>query len=542
MRNMQSLQLVKEQLKIKSVELRKIAEEKNFVSQKLKDVMTFNQEEVKKLKNTIKEKEAEVQEQKEIANAARLSKHVGKDSKSEDEGEAKTEQELDEATRQKIENLQKSRELLKDKIKEGESKHGKLNREKEVLLKELKRLRQDTNTVDNLKERIQTLKDELVKAKKMPTGAAAAAVAPEILKEKDSLIEKYEKMLYGNVDPGEEGMLPSEIIQELKDEVEELEKERRKMLVELEMLREDNAEIEMKLTLLEEKKGGGGGEEKGTFGEFSDSRAATQAEFGGGLENFLVTYSDMMTLLLVIFVLMFTVSKMDEERFAEALSSFQEQKMKIESVNVRLTKDEMKMLERIKELVKDNVDPESLVRSDTRTILKRLPTADLFPPGEATLIEGAKNLIINTMQEDVKEGVKQILVDGHTDNVPIHSDKYPSNWELSAARASTVARFIIDEMRFPPDRMVVTGYGEFRPLKANTSDEHRAMNRRIEIKILKDIKVAEAEAKQHEQQQGGKAGPGAGGQAKKTKTAAAGTATPTPATPGQASQVPSGTP
>ena len=98
----------------------------------------------------------------------------------------------------------------------------------------------------------------------------------------------------------------------------------------------------------------------------------------------------------------------------------------------------------------------------------------------------------------MKEGVKQVFIDGHTDNVPMKSSKFPSNWELSSARASKVARFIIKTMRFPAKRMVVTGYGEFRPLRANTSDDNRAANRRVEIKILKDVKVAEKEAKEAE--------------------------------------------
>jgi len=69
-----------------------------------------------------------------------------------------------------------------------------------------------------------------------------------------------------------------------------------------------------------------------------------------------------------------------------------------------------------------------------------------------------------------------------------------------------VARFIITTMRFPAKRMVVTGYGEFRPLKPNTNDEHRAANRRVEIKILKDIKVAEKEAKEAKEKKKGKEG------------------------------------
>ena len=150
------------------------------------------------------------------------------------------------------------------------------------------------------------------------------------------------------------------------------------------------------------------------------------------------------------------------------------------------------MLKHVRELVKDNVDPESLIRSDVRTILIRLKSSDLFAPGSADLKKGAEDLILNSIKSEMQDGVKQVYVDGHTDNVPMNGNgQFPTNWELSSVRASHVARVIIDKSHFPPDRMVVTGYGKYRPIKPNNSDNNRALNRRVEIKILKDIKVAE---------------------------------------------------
>jgi hypothetical protein len=87
------------------------------------------------------------------------------------------------------------------------------------------------------------------------------------------------------------------------------------------------------------------------------------------------------------------------------------------------------------------------------------------------------------------DGVKQVIVDGHTDDIPIKSAKFPSNWELSAARASRVARFIVEKLRYPAKFVAVSGYGPHRPLKANTNDFNRALNRRVEIKIQKDKNV-----------------------------------------------------
>ena len=497
---MESLQLVKEQLKIKAVELRKANEENGKVRKQIKDLITFNQDEVKKLKEVVKQSEAAVAEAKSETEAARLAKNVGiqadKKEKEEEEAEiaARIEASMDAKVKAKMNELAARADALRERVDLEKASNKKFSRERDVLMKELKRLRQDTGTSDNLKKKIEDLKKELTKAKK--TSMSSGAVTEDIVREKDTLIKKYEDMLYGGMDEGEDGMLPSEIIQELKEEVEDLEKERRKMIVEMEMLKEDNAEMDMKITMMEDEKGRASkGGESGDFRPV-EGRSAQTSEFSGGLENFLITYSDMITLILVVFVLMYSVSKLDENRFAEALSSFQTKRMRIESVNVRLSKAEMKMLERVRELVKDNVDAESLARSDTRTILHRLPTSDLFDPGEAFFSQGAEDLIISTIEEDMKEGVKQVMIDGHTDNVPMQSAKYPSNWELSAARASKVARFIIEKMRFPPERIVVTGYGEFRPLKENINDDNRAANRRVEIKILKALEVAKDEAAQ----------------------------------------------
>ena len=190
--------------------------------------------------------------------------------------------------------------------------------------------------------------------------------------------------------------------------------------------------------------------------------------------------------------MMYTASNLDEEKFAEAMSSFQEKIVRIESVNVRLSKDELSMLNKLRELVKDNIDPDALIAGNTRTIAFKIPSSDLFAPGSADLKGGAGQLILETIEEEMQDSVKQVIVDGHTDNVPTRTTKFPSNWELSSARAGVVARYIIKQMRYDPKFVVVSGYGEHRPMKPNTSDDNRASNRRVEIKIVKDKDEAAA--------------------------------------------------
>ena len=150
------------------------------------------------------------------------------------------------------------------------------------------------------------------------------------------------------------------------------------------------------------------------------------------------------------------------------------------------------MLNKLRELVKDNIDPDALIAGNTRTMVFKIPSSDLFGPGSADLKEGAGQLIVETIEEEMQDAVRQVIVDGHTDNVPTSTAKFPSNWELSTARAGSVARYIIKQMRYDPKFVVVSGYGEHRPMKPNTSDDNRASNRRVEVKIVKDKDVAAA--------------------------------------------------
>ncbi|MDK2959817.1 MAG: chemotaxis protein MotB, partial [Bacillota bacterium] len=76
-------------------------------------------------------------------------------------------------------------------------------------------------------------------------------------------------------------------------------------------------------------------------------------------------------------------------------------------------------------------------------------------------------------------------VEGHTDNLPINTYRFPSNWELSTARATTVVRYLAEKHGIPPDRLSAAGYGEWRPVAPNDTPEHRAQNRRVDIVVLR---------------------------------------------------------
>ena len=494
MKNSESLQLVKEQLKIKSIELRKVEENNSTVNKKIKTLITENQEEVKKLKSDIVKKDTEIQQrEKEVRNSSDRLKEAQELAKSQAPATG-----IDPKIIEKIKELKVHTEKLKIKLESEQNFNKRFAKEKSVLLKEVKRLKKEEGKTDELNKRVEQYKKELANAESS-TNEVDESLKKSI-EEKDALIKKLKTVIKKDMDATDlpeaikkderfEGMKPIGILVILNEDIGVMQKERRKAKKRFEMLKETNEELESKVNLLSEEKASGGGGER-----MEEARSAAVDEFGGGLEAFLLTYADMITLLLVIFVMMYTASNLDEEKFAEAMSSFQEKIVKIESVNVRLTQDELQMLNKLRELVKDNIDPNALIAGDTKTITFQIPSSDLFGPGTAILEEGAGKLILETIEEEMRDGVKQVIVDGHTDNVPTKTAMFPSNWELSSARASSVAQYIVKQMGFNPKFVVVSGYGEHRPMKPNTSDENRASNRRVEVKVVKDKNVAAAQA------------------------------------------------
>ena len=81
---------------------------------------------------------------------------------------------------------------------------------------------------------------------------------------------------------------------------------------------------------------------------------------------------------------------------------------------------------------------------------------------------------------------RRFVVAGHTDNQPIRTGLYPSNWELSTARATFISSYLIKKFHYPPHKLAIAGYAEFHPVASNATAEGRAMNRRVDIVVLND--------------------------------------------------------
>lgn len=208
----------------------------------------------------------------------------------------------------------------------------------------------------------------------------------------------------------------------------------------------------------------------------------------GDISLWIIPYGNLMTILMIFFLVLYAFTfVVGGKRYEEVIISIQEE------VGGEVSKEEIeRMLKREKEeeainkmeilLEKKGLQKFSNVKIDKQGIKIIFANPILFDSGKAELKSKGKSILREVVQA-IKDLDNEITVEGYTDNIPIRSRKFPSNWELSAARAFSVVKQIIQE-GIPPERLSARGYGEYRPLYPNDTKEHRALNRRIEINIL----------------------------------------------------------
>lgn len=212
----------------------------------------------------------------------------------------------------------------------------------------------------------------------------------------------------------------------------------------------------------------------------------------------MVTFSDLLGLLLTFFVLLFAMKSMDKGKLHEALGYFRGGGIGVLELGEKtpfsrpdiikkpsqkrttFSAGELRRLLEVKGL-KEKVH----VGSDKRGIVLTLSNTILFDSGTAELKPDAERLLDNLI-EITKETDYLIMVEGHTDDIPISSPNYPSNWELSTARAARVARYLLKVDGLRPERFSVVGYADTRPIISNHTSENRAKNRRVELILVKN--------------------------------------------------------
>lgn len=255
-------------------------------------------------------------------------------------------------------------------------------------------------------------------------------------------------------------------------------------------------------------------------------------------ERWLVSYADMVTLLMVVFIILFAMATVDARKFAALkdgldgaapeTSILQGTESVVEGGSIQILEtefdsesadfelpttptnynvaaakkalesqqaaeaaaaEEKNNLEQVKAEIQASLEARGMSDQVKYTLDKRglvvtvVTDRVLFDRGKAT-IQGGGPSILDAIGEPLSRIPNDIAVEGHTDNSPINTAQFPSNWELSTARATSVARYLVDQTGVVPTRVGALGYGEYRPAVPNDSDAHKSQNRRVEVIVL----------------------------------------------------------
>jgi len=239
-------------------------------------------------------------------------------------------------------------------------------------------------------------------------------------------------------------------------------------------------------------------------------------------ERWLLTYADMITLLMLFFIVLYSMSNADTakvQQLSEELKSvlaggnwgiFQNigrtQKRGIDNLsgkggigskNPYQTKNtqQIKVLSKANELFKPEIESKYLqVTMDERGLVITL-TGDIFFEGGSAHIEDPARPVLNKVSTLLKSLPNFVRIEGHTDNFKVsmsrQGENYPSNWDLSSARSVNILRYLVEENFVDPRRLSAVAFGEYRPIDDNNTPEGRAYNRRVDIVILNEKPISQ---------------------------------------------------
>lgn len=274
-------------------------------------------------------------------------------------------------------------------------------------------------------------------------------------------------------------------------------------------------------------------------------RRKRSAESSGSPE-WMTTFSDLMTLLLTFFILLYSFSSVSNDKFMKAAGSLQDsfvgagqksildggqwipedkenagvnatagdaaslseteaaaiQAAKAEAAQAELVtsagqkmvavdQEVIKMYQEVNAFIEKNGLSEEISMSmDADGVYMKVKEAILFAPGSAVVTESGR-AALQKVAELIANFENKVVVEGHTDNIPHHDQKFESNWELSAGRAIAVLRQLAEQQKIDPARLSAVGYGEYNPLVPNDTAEQRAENRRVNIVLVYESEGAE---------------------------------------------------
>lgn len=233
------------------------------------------------------------------------------------------------------------------------------------------------------------------------------------------------------------------------------------------------------------------------------------------INRWVISYADFVTMLLALFMVMFATTSMGDTKVKDVNKSIQkvfsaqsvQQKENNENVkNIEEKQDTQSQLDNtgktlleggdgildsgqlIEEFKKDiELNSSIKVLKEPRGVVIRLNDTMLFDQGSA-IIKPEAMATLDRIAASLDKFKNPIVIEGHTDSMPIRNKKYPSNWELSTSRATNIIKYLTEKYKFPPSRLSAVGYGEYMPIEKNDTPQGRAKNRRVDIIILSSDK------------------------------------------------------
>jgi chemotaxis protein MotB len=244
----------------------------------------------------------------------------------------------------------------------------------------------------------------------------------------------------------------------------------------------------------------------------SDKRRINADEEGAeGAPEWMTTYSDLVTLLLTFFILLFSMASLDKIKFLRVAASLQKAFGHIGGGEMFLTNSGKNILTLVKEnnspnksslesppdqqindfitdvkqvIKQEHLNKDISIIDNQDTLILRVNSTILFDQGSAE-IKAPGRLTLIKLGSLLQKLNREIFIQGHTDNYPINTTLFPTNWELSTKRATNIVLFLIANCRLDPAKLTPTGNAEFRPVAPNGTEAGRQQNRRIDILIIK---------------------------------------------------------
>lgn len=220
-------------------------------------------------------------------------------------------------------------------------------------------------------------------------------------------------------------------------------------------------------------------------------------------ERWLVSYADFITLLFAFFTSMYAISSVNQGKFRVLSESLAVAFNPSVVTSVRMNEsprfineqrshvaDQFKDMfsyyyERLQDSLKNLEQDQKLsILYDEKKITIRVSEGMLFEPGSDEIIKNAQP-VLDEIASVLGEMPNYMSIEGHTDNIPINTMRFPSNWDLSNARALKILKYFVEKHKFDPRKLSATGYGEYRPVDSNDTPSGRMKNRRVDILVMR---------------------------------------------------------